>query len=577
MAVQALSLDEIPRHEDRVREWASMHGLPEWMSDRKKRMYYLEALYDGSWYEHLPAWEPGHVTVGTDKVELRACQRQPKVMRGGIAQVVDRLVESLIGEGRNATLTFRRAGATEAPASDEEAKASDALNAKYQAALFEQLELDESGEQPVVDGLVKGALALAVTQLEDKTLEAVYLDPKHCEVVLVAHAGGMRAEQIAAELEAAEGAPFEVKRATAGAHLYVPQKTPRSDDVVFVREEYTSTLEVEQVDQDGDGTGTWHERTFLYRTDWTPSGRIEWEAVDVTDIGSGQRPDMKVEAFTAHDLDLVPVAWVRAPRPDPHETEGRSTITRQVETLAMAVDRISSLQDDSVMVAAWPTLALIDLERVKSSIQRAIGIDDGLGLDANPKSAERFRSKNRDQQGKIESLEPSGAGLEAASNHITSLTREIQKLTGVVEWDQAAAVGVLSGVALRRLMQPLIARVNRWRLRLVKFYRRLVRIAAAFHGEDVDAQVVWPKVIPFDADEIQAIAQAYITATGGSAIVSRETAVKAYAAAIELDDADAEVERVEKEAKEAAEHALSLIDAKQPAPDDPNDPPPSDE
>jgi len=119
--------------------------------------------------------------------------------------------------------------------------------------------------------------------------------------------------------------------------------------------------------------------------------------------------------------------------------------------------------------------------------------------------------------------------LEAAFRHIEILMQALYYLSemGPAVWGDAEKLGnVPSGTALRRMMMPTLAKVNRVRSNFDTGVKKALMIAAELQGTPLSGvSITWQDGLP--ADEMEN-ANIINLRTGGKATMSRQTAIERY-------------------------------------------------
>lgn len=503
-------------------DWNELNAL-RGLSPRQRRLLHLEALVMGTGYADLEPWD----AVDQYGVPVPACERQPQVQIGILAEKVTKLTRRLSGSG-----AF--------PAIDGVEPIKDALA---------QLRLERALPLAARDLVAKGTGVIGFARVgnaQSGRFEPLLLEPEWCEPLFVAQAGGERARQLSAEL------------ADLGVTMPEPPEDADSHDLVFLRHEW-------RVDEEVAGAGGGVPRktkTTRHRRDYLPQVILEYRPIEV---GSGDQFAPKwelAEPPRPHNWGVVPVVWIRSPWAKPGDIDGPSFITPELETLARAADYTESLATDSVGKIAWPQLALIDLKDKVDAANRELGAFDlGIAPKRSSSSAEvmELKSSSPQFQGKAQILEINGQGPTVAATHVERLKAHADRLTGLADFDQAKAAGTLSGVALERMMEPLIATVEEWRGPLGDGLVLLCRKIGQVLGQAVEPVVRWPRVVAVTPADLSAAAQALSTATGGQAVVSQETAAKIFAQLAEIPDVEQELARLDEDADAAMQRAKNAL------------------
>jgi len=516
-------------------------------TQRQRRLLGLEAIYAGTQYDRLEPWYPGvrHIQGAIQRIPCD--QRAPPIQLGLITEKVDKLVDKLVAVGKLPTITG----------------ISDRLN----AILRDEINLEESLYLPALDVVVKGSGCLGFTRPDGMVFESVHIDPTWSEPIISTQASGDRAKSIAAELAAIEG--ITLARPAPGDHLFVPLDSWQ-DDVIFLRHEWF--WEEEMV------AGATVEIVYWRRrVDYTPDMIIEYEDVKALGQGAGVVEWRLKEVPRPHRWGTVPVVWVRARGARPRDIDGPSFITPALVKLDRAADIAASRLDDSIASIAWPQLVEQDVIDVVSEAQNEIA--PGFASEQSPLSSEvrRYRSHDASKPGKVSILEISGAGATIGREYVKDLEAHVQRLTGIVEFDQSASAGALSGVAIERMMETTIARVGAYRGRLSEMIRVLAFKIGKVIKEDVTAiKIDWPPIVPPTAQELGDLGST-LMAAAGAAVVSIETASAIFSRAAGIEDPAAEFAKLEVQADERLAAARNAMDIGDPEDDPEAEPAPEPE
>lgn len=506
-------------------------------SPRQQRLLDLEAHADGTAYEDLAEW----TARGAMGEPLPCCARKPSVQVGLIPEKVTKLTRRLSGAGN-------------VPAFDGVDEIKDALA---------ELRIDRTLPTVARDVVIKGAGAIGFARIGNAAtgrFEPLFLDPVWCEPVFVAQAASARARQIAGELAAA-GVPLTAP--APGDALFAPEDAD-SHDLCFLRHEWRHDEEIAATT----GGAPRQTRSVRRRRDYLPNVIVDYEPVEIL-ADTDTAPEWQVAGKPRpHGWGVVPIVWIRSPLARAGSSEGPSFITPEIESIAEAVDYTQSMANDSVRAIAWPKLALIDLKDRVQELNRELGV---LAPKPSSSSAEVMELRSSGSVGgRVQILEPTGEGPKLAANHIAEMQRHVDRLTGLVDFDQAKASGTLSGVALERMMEPLVSTVSEYRGPIGDGLILLARKIGVVLKKPVSPTLRWPRVISVTPSDLLAAAQALTAATGGQAVMSRDTAARIFAQLAEIADVGAEINALNAD----AEAALAAARAAMPDPAPPAAPAP---
>jgi hypothetical protein len=512
---------------------------------RQQRLLELEAVYRSTQYVGLPPWEQETITDDRGTRPLCGHEREPRLKAGLVEEKVETILDMLVGEGRFPDL--------------------DIDGDKELAEKVDKVRLRLRVRGPARDLMVKGSGALAIGVLEGDEIEAQHLRPEWCEPIFVAKVGLLRAREIAEEVRDAFGiglgvalpAPRDERE-----FLWTPDKA-QSHDLAWLRHEYVYH------DEGAESAGAKGKVSWRRRVDYGPTMTVYWEDVQVYEK-TDRAPPWKVSEVLYHGWGVVPVAWARTPDAEDGEPEGPSLITEAFRSIAEAADRALTRKDESVGIVSNPKAYTIDLGDLVANINTERGLPSGWR--ASSAEVLSFESLG-EKEGKIGLLEPTGKGPEAAKAHFDDLVAQASRVSRVIAHDPQQVAGVQSGAALERMMEPTIQRVGTYRMAVEDLVERFIAIAARVLGRPAPkVWIQWPPIIRPTASDIQALAQALSTASGGAALISHDTAIRFFAAMAGIEDPDAEVKAVTKEADAALEAARQAMKLRAKAPAKPKDP-----
>lgn len=507
-------------------EQNARRGLP----PRQERLLSLEALVEGTGYDHLEAWDAEDEKGNP----LPCCKRRPEVQIGIIADKCLTLVRNLSGVGKAPTLD----------------------GCESIAAELQQLKLRESLPLAVKDLVVKGAGALGFARLSDATkgpFEPLYLDVVWCEPLFGCHAATSRAEQLRAELAAA-GIPLAAP--AKGDFLAVPEGVG-SHDLIFLRHEWVVDTEVSR----GVGASATDTVRTRYRRDYLPNAIVEYVPIRIGSDDETPKAWKPILPVRPHNWGRVPIKWARSPWAKPGDTEGPTFIRPEVRSLSRAADYTESLATDSVKKIAWPQLAQIDATDPRRDINREMnpGVKEAPMSSSSSEVISVNSRPGTTHQAQLKILEINGDGPKVAAEHVTRLKGHVDQLTGMTDFDQSEAAGTLSGEALERIMEPKIATVGEWRGPVEDLLVGVAELLAHVTKREIAPEVKWSDFIkPTPPDKAQ-LANALAAATGNLPFVSQATATRIWAQANGIADVEAEVKALEKDAKAALDEARAAM------------------
>lgn len=515
------------------RDLSALRGLDE----RQRRMLDLRATYAGTRYatvtiegQQVPAlpWDQDRTAQGT---RIPASRRRPMVQLGVPDDIVDRIVDLAVGEGRF-------------PAVEVEGDAEGRL--RDVALGDDDLELAFHAPDQLEDLTLVGSALLGFSRQligeEQTRWESVLIRTEWAEPVFVGARMTDRARELAAEVGGIEGSGVEPSPDD-GLPVFAVPKGARSDDVAFVRIQWPVAEEVSHETRIAT-----RERITWYRRDYTSTAIIDYQPVSVSP--SDQRaPTFDPLPVDPHGWGVVPLVWVKARGADAADTEGKSVLTPAVLDLTAAADRSKSFETQ----AAWTSGAPVLIEQdVTDEVRDALMLEAAAAGNADvvavgPKAVIRYVSVG-EKSGKVFLLEPDAAGIETLRDNVETLVDHAYETGRVVRHDPEKLGGALSGLAVERLNEPAMAQAQGYRVILGRAWRILLgKLAVAMEAEDepgVDAEAFeislrWPRIFRLTATDVTAWVTAYATAVAGG-LLQRETAIKLLAAVLEVEDAEAE-------------------------------------
>ena len=521
-------------------ELTALRGL----SPRQSHRLTLEALIEGTLYDEALDYDWSDDHTSDNRYRL-AIERRPLVQSGLAAEKFFGLHDSLVGE--------RVFPSVEAPDASED----------DQQALEDALR-----EVGIRDALGRGALGLLygsgcvgfhrvdaidingqwVRRFEDAALEATW-----CEPVFVSQVGSDRARAIAETI--AEFAPQLVTADDEGWLLMEPLGSD-SLDLAFLRSEWKVETEVRR----GGGVATQTVITW-YRRDYLPTAIVDYRPLVVRseDTRPTQFEPLPVEP---HGWGVVPAVWMLPPRTAPGAIDGPSFLTPQVRSLAQAADYGESFTQDAANYSCSPQMVMRDVKDEGASDAAVINANvTSMQLPATPRAVLRVKSTGA-STGSVSLLETDGAAVKVGHERLDHLAKRMERLTGVIAHDQAAAAGTLSGTAMKRMLEPKLARVDSYRVPLGRGLMllalkmaRVLRLEGLASIESVD--VGWPDVVELTADDLMAMANAF-GAMVAQGIFPREAAIREIAKRLGRDDADELAAAVMDEEDERIQRAMDM-------------------
>lgn len=532
-------------------------------SERHQRLMGLRAIYEETRYTHPDVSEqlaegssapllPWHVRDTATGQPIPERKRRPLVELGTATDIVDDLADLVCSDDALPDIAE--------PDDMPEQAWSDVYDRTWERGL----DLADLLPEATRDLLVTGSLCLAwhrPSEVEGErdgqamrlgVYEAVSIPTEWAEPLFASQVDTPKGRAWAAELADA-GAPVDEDEAGA---LLPSWPGARSHDAVMVRHQWCRD---EAVPGPRGEVAPRHLRTW-FRRDYIAGAIVDYRPVVVAS-GSQQVPTFEPLPVEATGYPYPQAVWVRARGAKPGEPDGRSVISRAVRLLTEQADRLQSFGVDSAKLTAAPQQVEIDTEDLaaRARLMATAGTPGGalsgamLGQEAGPSAVIQRRSR-QDAQGKVEYLEPSGAGAEVCRTEVDRLTSAAYRTARVFRHDPAQLAGVVSGTALERMMRPTISKVGGIRSVLTRGIRSLLRSfgagLAVDLGASVDdyaiaeaADVVWPPVVTPTMQDVQSFAQGAVGLLAAG-VLSPETVARRAAAMLGVDDVEAELERL---------------------------------
>jgi len=512
---------------------SALRGLDE----RQREMLDLRSVYAGTRYERVTVKGqdqkalPWDLDTTSDGRRIPASLRKPMIQIGVPDDVIDRIVDLAIGEGRFPALEVE---------GDPEGRLREVMLGD------DDLELAFHAPDQLVDLCVVGSAAFGFSRPVDpdgfSRWESVLLETEWTEPVFAGSRETARARELAAELEGVEGAGVETDEI--GPIFALPEGA-RSDDLVFLRYQWPVAEE-----RSATASGVGKQDVIVWRRrDYTSTAIIEYRPV-IVEAGVDQLPSFTPEPVSPHGWGVVPLVWAKARGARPADTEGASVLSPALQSLTAAADRSASFWTQAAHVSGSPTLIERDVtDDVRDALMLADSPKASDLVAVGPKSVLRYSTTGTDPA--VEFLEISGAGPAALKENTDTLVRLAYETARVTRHDPETVKGVISGTALERLNEPAVAQASGYRSILGRAWRILagkLAIAMDAEGEKVDSAAFdislrWPRIFRLTAADVQAWASALALAIQGGTL-SRQTAISLLASVLDLEDADEEAARI---------------------------------
>ena len=259
------------------------------------------------------------------------------------------------------------------------------------------------------------------------------------------------------------------------------------DDLLELDEVWRTYTE----DAVGKTVETWHRRT------WQVDRTIEYAPID----GPIRRADdlkwvVDNENTVIHDLGFVPAEWI-ANLPVVDDIDGAPVVDTPEFEIEDEINYTLSQTGRGIRYNQEPTLALLNAsldssEVIKRGSHHTLSIKPDRALPEAVKADAKL-------------LEMEGTGGQLALEYSQKLADFFYQVARVVIHDPDRAGGVLSGVALQRVKEPLLALIDELRPQYGRGLSRALAKALAVKGKarygTVNVSTSWPQVIEPTLDD----------------------------------------------------------------------------
>lgn len=289
------------------------------------------------------------------------------------------------------------------------------------------------------------------------------------------------------------------------------------DDLIELDEFWRTTEE----DELGEEQEWWHKRRFeLDRTvEYAP---IPGPITDPRQLDFKEDPELTVH----HDLGFVPIAWI-TPIPVAHDIDGAPIVSEAEFRLEDEINYTLSQTGRGIRYNQEPTLAFVNVNTKATSVKR--GADNTIQVE----------SMGDGPGADVRLLEMGGNGATVAMDYVRMIRNLFNEIVQTVDHDPEQFAGALSGVALERLMYPLVMLVQNLRGDYEYKLGRLLKRMLAVRGHKGDFRVTaqWPPVVePTSRDLLD-----YTIAIKDllfDRIISHKKAVEVLAPFLNIDDVE---------------------------------------
>lgn len=341
-------------------------------------------------------------------------------------------------------------------------------------------------------------------------------------------------------LHSAVGVGF-VKRTTSGGVRY-SMKLMQADmlDPVFAEEDPESAATYDLQDdelvrleqywmkyhEDVVAGETWFT---LHRRTWGVERTVEYVPLDLRQVSNPDQVTWTENAQTTvqHDLGFVPAEYIR-PFPLEGSKDGIPLFSDPEFDCVDSINYTLSQLDRGIAYNQEPTQVFLGVQPEGAELEKGSGKSWAL---------QSHSGGNVDAK----LLELQGSGQTVAREYVKDVRDVLYDVAQVVRHDPQQAANVMSGVGMRRMLAPTVARTHSIRPKIGKPYARLLRKGAIADGiaaaadEAVRVYVSWPQVVePTSQDKMTDQSRAITAKDAG--IITQQTLVDNVAPHYGVDD-----------------------------------------
>jgi SPP1 Gp6-like portal protein len=304
------------------------------------------------------------------------------------------------------------------------------------------------------------------------------------------------------------------------------------DELLELREYWRTFADDEE---SGERIETWHRR------DWTTDSTLEYFPIE----GPVTKPeDLKweedEELSVPHGLGFVPAEWI-TPLEVANDIDGAPIVDEPEFLLEDEVNYTLSQAGRGIRYNQEPTLVFtgVDAEDDCSIVR---GGNNTLRVRTDP-------AREGGQNADAKLLEMTGTGPATAMDYVRLVRNMFNEIVQVVDHDPAQFAGAASGVALERLLYPMVLLVQNLRPDYEeKLGRLLVKMLKATGSvgpsDDIRVSAIWPPVVDSTAVDLREYTAAIIQ-TYELGLIDRRKAIEFLAPFLDIDDVDEFLNQVE--------------------------------
>lgn len=299
-------------------------------------------------------------------------------------------------------------------------------------------------------------------------------------------------------------------------------------------------------------SGDSEEVEMLHRRLWTPEGTVYYEPIDASTLtDAATDKDWKVDKAKSitHNLGFVPVVWIK-----------NIEVTGDIDGAPLVEDAERALEDE-VSYTLSQTGRGVRYNQEPLPVFKDVANIDVAGPDFRRGAGRSLSLQSASGSGQgggnadVTLLEMTGSGIGSAQAYLEVIKKAYFEVLSVVLHDPERWAGASSGVALERLMMPMIALVDRLRSNYGEGLARLAELMLRADGvEGARCMVKWPRVVEPTATDTQAIVFA-VRDLYAAKLITLKTAVELLAPFTQVQDPVAYLTELEAEAGSAASGA----------------------
>ena len=297
------------------------------------------------------------------------------------------------------------------------------------------------------------------------------------------------------------------------------------DELLELKEYWRTYREDEE---SGETVETWHRR------DWTTIATIEYKKIDgpIENVEQLKWIEDK-EASVYHDLGFVPAEWIT-----PLEVSG------DIDGAPIVDDPEFKLEDE-INYTLSQTGRGIRYNQEPTLVFTGVGNDDDLAIRRGANNTLMVQTdpmREGGQPGDAKLLEMMGNGPTTAMDYVRMVRNMYNEIASVVDHDPAQFVGAASGVALERLLYPMVMLVQNLRPeyeeKIGRLLLKMLRATGKVNvGDDIRVSAVWPPVVSPTSTDLRDYS-ASIIQIYELGLIDRRKAIEFLSPFLDIEDVD---------------------------------------